>query len=234
MIPAPPAQTSVHNFPNVAPIFSACAVFVNQHGERFDDEFLGDEVTVQAVVHQPEALCFLIFDERVRTEGHTTDLPSDAFIRVENIREAGGEILESEDLEGLARLMSDRWSLSAHRLMGTLTEYNKAAAAGDASRLSVPRSGGLQALSAPPFYAIRFLPGVTFTYGGARTNERAQVLDSTDRFTVFLRLERMLADCIPVGIPVGWQSVLPMAVLRDVKLRSSHRPKLFRFRAYEF
>ena len=181
MIPAPPAQTSVQNFPSVAPVFSDRAVFVNQYGERFDDEFLGDEVTVQAVVHQPEALCFLIFDERVRMEGHTAACPSDAYIRIQNIRAAGGEILESGDLEALTRSMSERWSVPAQRLMGTLSEYNEAAAAGDASRLRVPRSGGLQVLSTPPFYAIRFLPGATFTYGGARTNERAQVLDSTGR-----------------------------------------------------
>ena len=181
MIPAPPAATSVDNFASVKPDFSERAVFVNLHGERFDDEFLGDEVTVHAVVHQPEALCFLVFDERVRTEGSTADSPSDAFVRVENIREAGGEVLEAEDLETLARSMNDRWSVPAHRLMGTLDEYNQAAAADDASRLSVLRSGGLQVLNNPPFYAIRFLPGATFTYGGARTNERAQVLDSTGR-----------------------------------------------------
>ena len=29
------------------------------------------------------------------------------------------------------------------------------------------------------FRSIRFLPGATFTYGGARSNARAQILDST-------------------------------------------------------
>jgi predicted oxidoreductase len=98
---------------------------------------------------------------------------------VQTIRDAGGEILEAQDLENLAVTMADRWGIPSRRLLATLTEHNVAAAAGDLGLLSVPRSGGLQALETPPFYAIRFLPGATFTYGGARTNARAQILDST-------------------------------------------------------
>ena len=180
MIPAPPARTGVHNFASVKPDFSEYAVFVNLHGERFDDEFLGDEVTVHAVVHQPEALCFLVFDERVCSETPTGDGPAgSAARRVQTIRDSGGEILEAQDLENLAVTMADRWGVPSRRLLATLTEHNVAAAAGDLGLLSVPRSGGLQALETPPFYAIRFLPGATFTYGGARTNARAQILDST-------------------------------------------------------
>ena len=35
--------------------------------------------------------------------------------------------------------------------------------------------------SQPPFYAIRFLPGITVTYGGVRIDAFSQVLDSTGR-----------------------------------------------------
>ena len=41
MIPAPPAKTGVHNFASVKPDFSQYSVFVNLHGQRFDDEFSG-------------------------------------------------------------------------------------------------------------------------------------------------------------------------------------------------
>ncbi len=181
MIPAPPAVTGLHNFASVKPDFSEHAVFVNLHGERFDDEFLGDEVTVHAVVHQPEALCFLIFDERVRRANTSREGPGAAARRVETIRGVGGEILEAPTLEALARQTAERWGVRRVRLMATLTEHNAAARAGDPSMLSVPRSGGLQPLDTPPFYALRCLPGVTFTYGGARTNPRAQVIDSAGR-----------------------------------------------------
>ncbi|MDD9996785.1 MAG: FAD-dependent oxidoreductase [Rhodospirillaceae bacterium] len=179
MIPAPPAETGLHNFASVKPDFSPYSVFVNLHGQRFDDEFLGDEVTVHAVVHQPEALCFIIFDERVRKLRATGmgESPGAVDRRMENIRNAGGDILEAEDLEALAAEMARRWGVSPGPLMATLREHNAAAAADDLTMLSVPRSGGLQPLDSPPFRAIRCLPGATFTYGGARANERAQILD---------------------------------------------------------
>ena len=179
MIPAPPAKTGVHNFASVKPDFSQHSVFVNLHGLRFDDEFLGDEVTVHAVIHQPEALCFIVFDERVRRLRATGmgEQPGAVDRRMENIRNAGGEILEAQDLESLAGEMARRWGVTPGPLMATLTEHNAAAAANDLSMLSVPRTGGLQPLDTPPFRAIRCLPGATFTYGGAHANERAQILD---------------------------------------------------------
>lgn len=39
MVPAPPAETGLHNFVYVKPDFSEYAIFVNLNGERFDDEF---------------------------------------------------------------------------------------------------------------------------------------------------------------------------------------------------
>ena len=179
MIPAPPAETGVHNFASVKPDFSQYSVFVNLYGQRFDDEFLGDEVTVHAVVHQPEALCFIVFDDRVRQLRATGmgEQPGAVDRRMENIRNAGGEILEAQDLESLAAEMARRWGVTPGPLMATLNEHNAAAAANDLSMLSVPRSGGLQPLDSPPFRAIRCLPGATFTYGGAHANERAQILD---------------------------------------------------------
>ena len=154
-------------------------MFVNLHGQRFDDEFLGDEVTVHAVVHQPEAMSFIVFDERVRKLRATGmgESPGAVDRRMENIRNAGGEILEAPDLESLADQMFRRWGVVKAPLINTLKEHNAAAAANDLSMLSVPRSGGLQPLDSPPFRAIRCLPGATFTYGGARANERAQILD---------------------------------------------------------
>ena len=43
--------------------------------------------------------------------------------------------------------------------------------------LSIPKSGGLIKIAEPPFYAIRVVAGVTFTYGGVKVDSEAQVLD---------------------------------------------------------
>ena len=174
MVPAPPAAVGLHNFAAVKPDFSEYAVFVNLRGERFDDEFLGDEVTVHAAAQQEQALVFLLYDEAIRATyaGPRAD-------RLQHIRDAGGEILQAPSLAALAQEMAARWGVARDRLLATLEEYNAAARAGDGAALPIPKSGGLLPIETPPFYALRCLPGITFTYGGARVNEQAQVLDTS-------------------------------------------------------
>lgn len=180
MVPAPPAEVGLHNFAQVKPDFSDHAIFVNLSGERFDDEFLGDEVTVHAAAQQNQALVFLIYDEGIRTT-YAAPQGSDECGqtgRLQSIQDAGSEILEARTLPELVGAMATRWGVARQRLLATLEEYNVAARLGERESLPVPRSGGLLPLETPPFYALRCLPGITFTYGGARVNERAEVLDT--------------------------------------------------------
>ena len=181
MVPAPPAEVGLHNFAQVKPDFSEYAVFVNLRGERFDDEFLGDEVTVHAAAQQEQALVFLVYDEAIRAT-HAAPRPDGRDVRadrLQHIRDAGGEILETPSLAALAHAMVGRWGVARDRLLATLEQYNAAARADDGAALPIPKSGGLLPLETPPFYAIRCLPGITFTYGGARVNAKAQVLDTS-------------------------------------------------------
>lgn len=179
MIPADPAETGLHNYLHVKPDFSEYAVFVNLEGNRFEDEFLGDEVTVQSAIHQPEAFVFLIFDEEIRR--NRAVLTADFEVhdnRLNYFREAGAEIIESGTLEGLAKEMASRWKVQGGQLLNTLWNYNTACKSGDTSLLSIPKSGGLDSITTPPFYGIRMVPGATFTYGGVRVSPRAEVLDT--------------------------------------------------------
>ena len=181
MVPAPPAAVGLHNFAAVKPDFSEYAVFVNLRGKRFDDEFLGDEVTVHAAAQQEQALVFLLYDAAIRATyaGPRDDGRDTRADRLQHIRAAGGEILEAPSLAALAHEMAARWGVARHRLLATLEEYNAAARAGDGAALPIAKSGGLLPIETPPFFALRCLPGITFTYGGARVNERAQVLNTS-------------------------------------------------------
>ena len=179
MVPAPPAETGLHNFVHVKPDFSEYAIFINLNGDRFDDEFLGDEVTVHAAIHQPEATVILIFDEEIRRNRHSpwsrSSAPPD---RIELIRQAGGEVVKAMALDILADTIASRWRVDRNRFLATLTAYNSACAIGDASSLAVPKSGGLDPITTPPFYGIRMLPGATFTYGGVKINANAEILNT--------------------------------------------------------
>lgn len=182
MMPAPPAEVGLHNFAQVKPTFSDYSVFVNIHGERFDDEWLGDEVTVHAVIQQDEGLCFLVWDEGIRRRH--CQVPANAkpgADRLKNIQDAGAEILAAPTLDALATQMQQRWGVRRAALVRTLDAYNAAARAGSDVTLPIPRTGGLEAIETAPFYGLRCVPGITFTYGGARVSRRGQVLDTTGK-----------------------------------------------------
>ena len=182
LLPAPPAQIGLHNFVKVKPDFSEYAVLINLKGERFDDEFLGDEVICHSVVQQPNATAILIFDEHIRAnQAKLSQWPTADTDRVKNIRETGGEVIEAASIQELAQTLTDRWNIPSKTFQNTMAEYASACAQGDGQDLSVPKSGGLIPLNTPPFYAIRTLPGITFTYGGAKVNNRAEVLDTANQ-----------------------------------------------------
>ena len=182
LLPAPPARVGLHNFLKVKPDFSEYAILINLKGERFDDEYLGDEVTCHTLVQQPQATAILIFDQHIRdNQNALSQWPTPDNDRVKNIREAGGEVIETSSLEELTRALNNRWHIPAHTFEKTMAEYATACATGNGQTLSIPKTGGLIPLNTPPYYAIRTLPGITFTYGGAKVNARAQVIDKNDR-----------------------------------------------------
>ena len=181
-LPAPPAKVGLHNYVLVKPDFSEYAVTVNLLGERFADEFLGDEVAVHSLIHQPEGMGVLIFDHHIRKNMERySQWPTADVDRVVNIREAGGEVLEAASLAELAEQISDKWAVSREAFLATIAGYNEACHRKDGASLPVPKSGGLVALEEEPFYAIRVLAGATFTYGGITVNPEAEVLDRSDR-----------------------------------------------------
>lgn len=172
---APPAVVDFPSFPRVH-LGGALpgAILVNLRGERFVDDSLSDEVSVHAIPHQPEALAFLVYSEA----DAASEVGSAA---LETVRSVGTEILEAPSLESLAEQMSANWGVARAPLLASISAYNAAADAGDPTMLPIPRASDLQPLIQPPFYAIRFLPGITVTYGGVRIDAFTQVLDSTGR-----------------------------------------------------
>jgi succinate dehydrogenase/fumarate reductase flavoprotein subunit len=181
-LPAPPAEVGLHNFMHVKPDFSEYAVTVNLRGERFDDEFLGDEVAVHSLIHQPEAMGVLIFDHHIRQNMERySQWPTANVDRVKNIRDASGEVLEASTWADLADQTSQKWSVPREAFLATMAEYNEACHRKDGASLPIPKSGGLVALEEAPFYAIRVVAGATFTYGGVKVNAGAEVLDRSNR-----------------------------------------------------
>ena len=152
-------------------------IVANRSGRRFLDE--GEDFPLYtyaklggAILAQPGGVAFQIFDAKAQA--------------LLEPRYATSAPIVAETLEALA----EQLPLDRDRFLRTVAEYN-AAVDGRArfdptvrdglAALTVepPKSNWAQRLDTPPFYAYPVTGGITFTFGGVRVDERAQVL-STD------------------------------------------------------
>lgn len=155
------------------------SVMVNIDAERFVDEG-EDEVwltyakTGSAIRSQPQALAFQIFDQQ------TAHL-------LEPRYETGTPIV-ADTLEELA----GKLDLDPAALVRTIEAYNAATTGGTFDPFSKdglraepdgqpPKSNWATPLKQGPFVCYRVTCGITFTYGGVRIDENAQVLDKAGR-----------------------------------------------------
>jgi tricarballylate dehydrogenase len=154
-------------------------IMVNRKGERFVDE--GEDFFPytyakfgKEILKQPGSIAFQIFDAKV--------IP---ILRVE-YQEAIR--VESNSLKELA----EEIDIDVERFLKTVKEYNEAI--GDEKsfipyRLDERRTKGLspnktnwaQKIDTPPYRAYAVVCGLTMTYGGLKTDERARVIDTFDR-----------------------------------------------------
>jgi tricarballylate dehydrogenase len=150
-------------------------VLVNARGRRFFDEGEDFQFYTYAklggiILNQPGGIAFQIFDAKV------ADL-------LEGRYKTGSPIVADSLEELVEKLPVDRpTGLQA------LAEYNAAVDAGtfdptvkDALRtkgLDLPKSNWAQRLDTPPFVAYPVTGGITFTFGGVRINDRAQVMST--------------------------------------------------------
>ena len=155
-------------------------IIVNLRGERFVDEGADFRNYTyvkygRAVIEQPRRAAFQIFDQKVLH-----------LLREEyRIR----EVTKAEDatIEGLARKLE----IDVAGLVDTVTRFNAAVQPGvfnpsvkDGKRtrgITPPKSNWAQPLDTPPYVGYAVTTGITFTFGGLRITEEAQVIDCEQR-----------------------------------------------------
>jgi tricarballylate dehydrogenase len=150
-------------------------VLVNARGRRFFDEGEDFQFYTYAklggiILNQPGGVAYQIFDSKV------TGLLE--------ARYSTGSPAVADSLEALvAQLPLDRQAA-----LQTLQAYNAAVEAGafdptvkdglDTRGLDLPKSNWAQRLDRPPFAAYPVTGGITFTFGGVRISDRAQVMST--------------------------------------------------------
>ena len=154
-------------------------IMLNARGERFVDEGADFRNYTYArygsvILAQPDMFAWQIFDAKV------VDLLRDEY-RIRQVTRVRADTLEElvERLEGV----------DAARALATINEFNAAVATDVAFNpavkdgrgtpgLAVPKSNWANPLDTPPYEAYAVTCGVTFTFGGLKITERAEVEDT--------------------------------------------------------
>src|ERR671931_684800 len=155
-------------------------IIVNLRGERFVDEGADFRNYTyvkygRAVIEQPRRVAFQIFDAKVLH-----------LLREEyRIR----EVTKAEDptLEGLAKKLE----IDVEGFVRTITAFNAAVLPGafnpavkdgkGTRGVAPPKSNWALPLDTPPYVGYAVTTGITFTFGGLRITESAQVVDTEQR-----------------------------------------------------
>src|SRR5712692_8344500 len=151
-------------------------VLVNARGRRFFDEGEDFQLYTYAklggiILNQPGGVAWQIFDQKAVPflEG----------------RYKTGKPLAGDTLKDLVETLG----LDRAACLRTLEDYNEAVNGGrfdptihdglTTRGVELAKSNWAQRLDAPPFLAYPVTGGITFTFGGVKVNDRAQVLDTS-------------------------------------------------------
>ncbi len=153
---------------------------MNARGDRFVDEGADFRNYTyvkygRAIIEQPRRAAFQIFDAKV------LHLLREEY-RIREVTKA-----EAPTLEGLARKLD----IDVEGLVRTVTAFNAAVQPGTFNPaikdgkgtrgLAPPKSNWALPLDAPPYVGYAVTTGITFTFGGLRITESAQVVDTEQR-----------------------------------------------------
>jgi succinate dehydrogenase/fumarate reductase flavoprotein subunit len=177
LVPSPLAELREDQYLVLTQYYSNHCLLVNRMGHRFTDESLGDEVSNQATLRQPDSKAVLICDERIHTTfAATAPYPHGQVIdRIAAAQAAGGRYASTRTKEEMLDAVAG-WGVAPLALAKTLDQWADAAA-GDEFALEIPRAVRPEPIIDPPFHALEVQPAITFTFGGLRVDPDGRVLD---------------------------------------------------------
>lgn len=143
------------------------AILVNQEGKRFVEELERRDVISNAILNQPGAYCYVLWNDNIGKISNTVkihDTEYDAFTKQ-------GIMHTADTLEDAANF----FKIDPKALQATVDRVNEMAKNG--KDLDFNHRAGLKDLSTGKYYIIKAVPSTHHTMGGLKINPQAQVLD---------------------------------------------------------
>lgn len=162
--------------PTLDPLLSR-SIVVDTTGARVFDEGLGGIAAANRIAGSRDPRgSWIVGDARAwRYAEEVAGKLDDSNPRaIPDLEARGGAVHRAADLGELAMMIA----IDPGGLHETVRTFNAAHEGNRLGALSVPRSGTGSLLSEPPFFAIRCVPGITFTMGGLLIDARARVVDA--------------------------------------------------------
>jgi tricarballylate dehydrogenase len=154
-------------------------IIVNRDGRRFVDEGADFRNYTYArygadILRQPGSVAFQIFDAATRPLLRPEEYDSPGVS--EHVAATIGELATAcgIDVEGLRQTVAE-FNASVRREV----PFDPTVRDGRSARLELPKTNWANPIETPPFYAYPVTCGITFTFGGLRTDVRARVLDKS-------------------------------------------------------
>jgi fumarate reductase flavoprotein subunit len=152
-------------------------LLVDARGNRFVDEGRGDVALANEVARSADPTSYaMLFDQAA------WDASKDRQSRHPQPPTANPWLLENDGglhVRASVEELADDLGVERVNLRRTVATVNQAVQAGNAASLEVPRTGLTRPLTGP-FFALKVVPGITITMGGALIDGRARVLDERE------------------------------------------------------
>jgi tricarballylate dehydrogenase len=156
-------------------------LMINSRGERFVDEGADFRNYTYArygreVLNQPEQFAWQVFDARVanllRDEYRIREVTK---VQADSIAELAGK------LEGVDPTAFEQTVAQFNNAVQSEIDFNPAVKDGRGTAgLAVNKSNWANPLDTPPYVAYQVTCGITFTFGGLKINDRANVVDQDE------------------------------------------------------
>jgi urocanate reductase len=148
------------------------AIFINTKGMRFVAEDQRRDVMSEALLQQPKKLLLWVADERCKKRFNLE--MTERFVK-------DGLIFKADTMEGLARILQEKFDVPPNTFVETVRKYNEYAKKSEDKEFG-KKPENLKPIEQPPFWASPTQTGVHHTMGGLRTKGKTgQVIDRHER-----------------------------------------------------
>ncbi|ASN37789.1 FAD-dependent tricarballylate dehydrogenase TcuA [Paeniglutamicibacter terrestris] len=152
-------------------------IIVNNRGERFLDEGADFRNLTYAkygrvILQQPDSVAYQVFDASLRPllRAEEYEMPGISEVIADTIEELADKL--GVDAAALSKTVSD-----FNGSIDTSITYDPNVLDGRAAKVSPPKSNWAMPLETGPFYAYPVTCGITFTFGGLKSDTHGRVLN---------------------------------------------------------